>query len=136
LNVLAYAGKTLDDRQLVVEAYSPQDHKKSSGATYGTSPLELRLPAGTYDLRITGPAADASRLNVGADIEQWFTGVQIQPGETLVQEYNLRLGHAQVQVFEAIGKPADEKLVSFCIVPQGQRDCANRVVLVASGVNA
>ncbi len=134
LTVQASAGMPLD-RTVIVEAFRPQDHKTSVAATYGANVLELRLPAGVYDLRITTSASKSSRLNVSADIVQWTNGVQIQPGETLSLDYNLHLGEARIQVFEATGKSADEKLVSFCIVPQGQRDCTNRVLL-ASGINS
>jgi flagellar hook assembly protein FlgD len=106
--------------RLEVRAYSPQDHTQSIGTSYD-NPAELFVPAGTYDFRVeygTNPLREQAGI-VSGDIVSWLNGIQVQAGQTITQEYNLKLTPVTIKLEEASGKAAPVGKLTFNIYTKG-----------------
>ncbi len=103
--------------RLVTQAFIPTDHVNAISTSWD-NPAELRLPAGKYDIQIDYGVSDYSPY-VGGKITEWILGVEIQPGQNVVREYNLRLTPVTIHLEEASGKAAAPGKVSFAVYAQG-----------------
>jgi flagellar hook assembly protein FlgD len=128
VNVLAYPGQPTNPGILAVAAFAPGNHTDSVAEVgYTSSPVDLHLAAGTYDLHI-GYSVSPDQPHIGGTIDTWSNGVTIAAGQTLTQDVNLGLGEAALTVLEATGKPADANRLGFYIVPHGERDYRRAIV--------
>jgi flagellar hook assembly protein FlgD len=122
MNVLASPGQSTTPGLLDVAVFAPGNHKDSIAEVgFTSSPVELHLPAGQYDVHVTYDVA-ADRPHIGGEIDIWNTGLVIEAGQTLTQDDNLGLGEVSISVLEATGKPADAGKLSFVIVHDGESD--------------
>jgi flagellar hook assembly protein FlgD len=111
--------------QVAVTAYPVGDHTRGLGTEYN-NPAQMRLPAGRYDLKVTYKTVDPSYEDsslMGGSITNWINDVQVDSGQTVSQDYNLRLTPVTVTLEEAQGQPiiqtADVRKISFTIYPKG-----------------
>ena len=109
--------------RMLVQAVDPHDHSKVLSTASTSNPADLPLPAGTYDIRIDyGTAASGQEGVVLGSVTSWLTGVTVQSGQTLTQDYNLKLTPVTVRVLEAQNKPAPAGMVSFQVSIAGTSD--------------
>ena len=133
LGVAALAGQLADaNGRLVVQAFSPQDHQTILATEYA-NPMALRLPAGTYDLRLSYLVVNASPYIGGYDV-QWATGLTVQAGLTTTASYDLKLGEVTLTVREAAGQPVPDGNYGFGfrIYPAADLNTATAWVIVTS----
>ena len=118
LKVLAFGGQPAEaGGRLTVQAFTPQDHKTAIATDYN-NPAKLLLPAGNYDIQVAYGVAAPNPNTLGA-IEEWLNGIVIEPGGTVNQDFDLRLGEVKLDILEATGKPADAKNINLFIYPHG-----------------
>ena len=103
--------------RMLVQAVDPHDHSKVLSPASTSNPADLPLPAGTYDIRIDyGTAASGQEGVVLGSVTSWLTGVTVQSGQTLTQDYNLKLTPVTVSVLEAQNKQAPAGMLSFQVL--------------------
>lgn len=109
--------------RLLVEAVDPRDHSKVISVAYRSNPVDLPLPAGSYDIRVDyGTAASGQEGVVSGNVTSWITGLTVQSGQTITREYNLKLTPVTISVLEAQGKHAPTGALSFQVFASGKFD--------------
>lgn len=90
---------------MTVQVLDSKDHKQVGGNSYD-NPSKLVIPAGSYDVKITYgvTAAGEDGRYVGGQQTAMLTGIDIQAGQTVTKEQNLRLTPVTLHVLEAAGK--------------------------------
>ena len=86
--------------RLQVSAYKLGDHTQSISSDYA-NPAQLRVPAGTYDLKVSyGTVASGYEPGneAGGSISTWLNDVQVDQGQTVAQDYNMRLTSVALKV--------------------------------------
>lgn len=111
--------------RLEVDAYRVGDHTENVTYDYN-NPAQLRVPAGSYDLRISyGTVAKGFESGnvAGGSITMWLNNVQVDQGQTLTRDYNMRLTPVALKMEESPGKlaitsTANLSKVQFTVYPK------------------
>jgi flagellar hook assembly protein FlgD len=104
--------------RLLVQAVDPRDHTKIVSSAYLSNPAELPLPEGTYDLKVEyGTAAQGQEGFVFGTVTRWTPGVQVRSGQTLNQDFNLKLTPVTISLLDAPGKQVPTGAVAFRVSP-------------------
>ncbi|MEP7358958.1 MAG: hypothetical protein ABI847_17040 [Anaerolineales bacterium] len=135
LTVIGFAGQPAETNgRLVVEAFAPGRHDQPIASDVA-NPTGLRLPPGSYDIKISYFTSQYSNMSGGTSV-QWLEGVAITAGQTVTRSLDLKLGEVNLTVLEAAGKPYvdTEFRFAFRVYSQGQRTGELAWVIVTSTV--